>query len=307
MKELEEKINLFYSKDNDVIKHYSNLFNDLKNKNLIDSSFLSQFTNKDKSIQRLSELVITKYCLSSFGTLNPSKDDGPDITVSYKNNKVNIELVTPLKVQQKEMKVAVFSNELIGSSMLSRRTSRPQLVPDTDSLHPRITSVYTDKLDAYQKYLKNGVVSKNDINIVCINLGYIENYNYIDFNYLRNLFHRQEIIQIELDEKNNASHDVFDNTFTLKKHNNTSFETSYLDNDASSEIIDGIWIIAANEKTYQNLSHEKYDTHEKAKNIIYTNNNSKQMDDLVNELHVSRYQTDYFTNYIRTHKALPNT
>lgn len=303
---LADKIREFHSKDELEIEFYTSIFNKLSEKKLLDTNFLSYISNKDSCVQRLSELLLTEYCLSSIEDLNPSKDFGPDITFNYQNKTVNIEIVTPIKVQQKEAIERVFS-PVSFNNFISRDTNTTKIisVPDKESLHPRITSVCKDKCEKFNKYIPQ-VVKSDDINIICINLGFIENYTYIGFAYLKNLFIKQEIIRIELDEGNQVSHDIAEENFWVRKSEDVIFPSSYLDNNKIFDSIDAVWIIAANEDSFHKIKLKQFYDEEKAKNMIYTRNQTTLFKELISTLSINPYESDYFINYIRENKKLPD-
>lgn len=306
MNTFEDRIKKFHSNDESEIEFYTYLFNKLSKKKLIDSQFSSYISDRDSCAQRLSELLLTEYCLSSIGDLNPSKNFGPDITFNYQNKTINIEIVTPVKVKQREARERVYST-ISFDNPISRDTNTTRLVsvPDEESLYPRITSVCKDKCEKFNKYIPQ-VVKNDDINIICINLGFIENHTCIDFCYLKNLFINQEIIQIDIDENNQASHDVIERNFPVIKNENITFPSSYLDNNKISHFIDGIWIIAANKDSFPKIKSKQFYDGEKAKNMIYTRNQTLLFENLISTLSINPYESDYFINYIRKNKALPD-
>ncbi|MFP1784468.1 hypothetical protein [Lonsdalea quercina] len=183
----------YYSSEEKVINFYLKLFHEMKEKKLLDSNFISQMSDHDKTLHRLSELLIFKYCLTAPENEISSNNIGPDIIIKLDNIKINIEIVTPVKVSQKRASMRVFNYSPYPSSEPSDY-SVPQDIPDVISLHPRITNALTKKSDRYKEYLTKNIVSSNDVNIVCINIGFIENNNLIDFEQLKNLFHKQEVI-----------------------------------------------------------------------------------------------------------------
>lgn len=302
---LADKIRKFYSKNELKIEFYTSIFNKLNEKKLLDTNFLSYISDKDSCAQRLSELLVTEYCFSSVD-LNPSKNFGPDITFNYQNKTINIELVTPVKVEQEEKIERVYSPVSFDNS-ISRYTgnTRPVLVPDKESLHPRITSVCKDKCEIFNNYIPQ-IVKTDDINIICINLGFIENYTYIDFAYLKNLFIKQEIIRIELDEDNQVSHDIVEENFLVRKSEDVIFPSSYLDNNKIFDSIDAVWVIAVNENSFHKIKSQQFYDGEKAKNMVYTRNQTTLFKELISTLSINPYESDYFIDYIRKHKKLPD-
>ena len=84
----------------------------MKQKNLLDSNFISQINGNENSRQRLSELLMFKYCLTSLVGPISSEDSGPDIKFKFNDRKVNIEVVTPFITTQMESLWGVFDFSL---------------------------------------------------------------------------------------------------------------------------------------------------------------------------------------------------
>ncbi|MER0045466.1 hypothetical protein ABRP56_03400 [Pectobacterium odoriferum] len=303
-----DAIKRHYTTDENSINFYSEIFNETKNENLLDSNFITQMSSLDKTLQRLSELLILKYCkdsLSSIGVKINSKDEGPDISFNFSEKKINIEIITPIQVDQKKSSLALFSNESPSNPVAERRGSVEQYIPEMESLHARITGSLKEKSEKYEKYLSKETINPDDFNIVCINLGFIKNNEFIDYNYLKNLFKKQEVIMINIDENKNITHSIEDRDFHVHKKNLTNFRSSYFDNKEYLHI-DGVWIISCNEKNFKFIKNIYFDKFEKCKNILYANGNEIIHKDLTSILSINEPEKDYFTNYIRKNGKLPD-
>lgn len=90
-----DAVEKYYSRDKNTLDFYSNLFCRMKQKNILDSNFISQINGNENSRQRLSELLMFKYCWTSPVGPILSEDSGADIKFKFNNRKVNIEVVTP--------------------------------------------------------------------------------------------------------------------------------------------------------------------------------------------------------------------
>ena len=298
-----DAIKTHYTESESVILFYVGLIREVDGKGLLDSNFISQMDSYDKTLQRLSELMMFKYCsIPKVGNII-SQDKGPDITFSIEESKVNIEVITPIKVTQLKSSVTEFVVTLGPSS--NKKQSVEQFIPEMSSLHARITSSLKSKSEVYEGYISSGIVNKNDINIVCINLGFIENNDFIDYPYLKNIFKKQEVIVIDIDEHKNVSHQVDDYVFPVTKETGVTFQTSYFDNEQYPHI-DGVWIISCNEKNINNLKKRKYESFERCKNMLYLNGETKSFESIISILEINKPETDEFTDYIRTHGELPN-
>lgn len=298
-----DAIRTHYTESESVILFYLDLIRDADEKGLLDSNFISQMDSYDKTLQRLSELVMFKYCsVPKVGNIS-SQDKGPDITFKIEELKVNIEVITPLIVTQLKSSMTEFVFTLGPSP--NKKQSVEQFIPEMSSLHARITSSLKAKSEAYEGYISTGTVNKNDINIVCINLGFIENNEFIDYPYLKNLFKKQERIVIDIDEQKNVSHQVDDYTFPVTKESGVTFQTSYFDNEQHPHV-DGVWIISCNEKNINNIKKRKYESFEMCKNMLYLNGNTKSLEAIISALKINKPEVDAFTDYIRNHGKLPN-
>ncbi|MEQ0583473.1 hypothetical protein PANTOEA_17850 [Pantoea dispersa] len=298
-----DAIKTHYTENESVISFYSELIKEIDGKGLLDSNFISQMDSYDKTLQRLSELMMFKYCsVPKTGNII-SRDKGPDITFSIEESKVNIELITPIKVTQ--LKSSVTEVVVTPGPSSNKNKSVEQFIPEMSSLHARITSSLKSKSEIYEGYISNGIVDRNDINIVCINLGFIENNEFIDYPYLKNLFKKQEVIIIDIDEQKHVSHQVDDYTFSVTKETGVTFQTSYFDNEQYPHI-DGVWIISCNEKNINNLKKRKHESFERCKNTLYLNGETKYFESIISTLEINKPETDAFTDYIRKHGKLPN-
>lgn len=299
-----DAVKKYYTSNEKVIDFYLELLYEAKNNNLLDGNFISQMSDHDKTLHRLSELLMFKYCLASSITEISSENIGPDIIIQLDDIKINIEIITPIKVSQKRSSMRVFNCTPYPSSEPSNY-SVPQDIPDMNSLHPRITNALTKKSDKYREYLTDGIVSSDDVNIVCINIGFIENVDLVDFPYLKNLFYKQEVICIDIDNDSNVSHSIEDNDFNVIKENNTIYKTSYLDNEIYPHI-DAVWLICCNDKNLDYLKKLKYNEFEMYKNIIYRNNETKVPESLLSALCINKPPRNSFNDYIRENGKLPN-
>jgi len=298
-----DAIKTHYTENESIISFYLELIGEIDEKGLLDSNFISQMDSYDKTLQRLSELMMFKYCYVPKTGNIISQDKGPDITFSIEESKVNIEVITPIKVTQLKSSVAEFV--ITPDPLSNKKQSVEQFIPEMSSLHARITSSLKSKSEIYEGYISSGVVNRNDINIVCINLGFIKNHEFIDYPYLKNIFKKQEVIVIDLDEQKNVSHQVDDYTFSVTKETGVTFQTSYFDNEQYPHI-DGVWIISCNEKNINNIKKKKYESFERCKNMLYLNGGNKSLESIISVLEINKPETDAFTNYIRTHGKLPN-
>jgi len=291
-------IKQFHTSESDSLEFYSSLLTEMDKRKLLDENFISQMSDHDKTIQRLSELLILKYCTRSIDTEIYSEKAGPDIIFKFAERTVNIEIVTPLIVTQEKTFLRQYGFSLDGGP--TAPTSIEAFKPKTESLHERITSTLTSKCKVYDRYLQEKKVSPSDVNIICINIGFIQDEDLIDFQHIRYLFEKQAGIHVDIDEDKNASFSVLDLDLHVRKSTGVEFITSYFDNMQHPHI-DGVWIISCNEKSLNTIRN----TYDLFKNVMYKNVNSKIDDTMLTKLRINTPQLDYFADHIRKHGTLP--
>ncbi|PIB42175.1 hypothetical protein AOA59_22760 [Pseudomonas sp. 2822-15] len=296
-------VEAYYTCDQNIIEFYSNLYNEMHENKLLDENFISQMSDADKTMQRLSELVVLKYCTQRIKGISSEKK-GPDITFSFESKRINIEVITPIQVVQKKTQYAQYffphrpEDPAPGSSV-------DAYTPEMDSLHARITSALKEKAGKYEAYLNNETTQSDDINIICINVGFIQGNELIDYAYLKNLFTRQATIYIDIDEQKKISPKIVDIDFQVTKENSTILTTSYFDNSAYAHI-DGAWIISCNEKNFDSLAQVSHPAN-MDRNVMHQNMNSRIPSSLLSALHInSPQQEESFVQHIRAHGQLPN-
>lgn len=293
-----------YTSIKSTIEIYSGLYAKMHEMNLLDSNFVSQMSDPEKTVQRLSELVLLDHCTRCVSGIE-SKNKGPDITFSFDDQKVNIEIITPVKV------ILSKSNfpQYVFPAPLGQSTNRGSIevsVPVMSSLHERITGALKEKADKYQAYLAKGTVSDGDTNIVCINIGFIQGMEYIDYSYLRNLFKRQAAIHLEIGGKNEVSAQIIDQDFHVTKKNDTVFKTSYFDN-SEFDHVDGVWLISCNGQNINSIS-SKMHPNISDRNVMYNNHQSKISDSLLSTMKInSPQQEEDFIAQIRVNNKLPSS
>ncbi len=69
------------------------------------------------------------------------------------------------------------------------------------SLHPRITGALQEKAGKFKGYISGGTVAREDVNIVCINLGFVAGNDLIDYQNLRNIFYKQAAVYLDIEKE----------------------------------------------------------------------------------------------------------
>jgi len=302
--EFTDAVKKYYSEDGSVVSFYSSLYREMISNDVLDINFVSQMVDVDTTCQRLSELLILKHCVESgFTILKGKKKKGsPDITFEFETRKVNIEVITPRMVTEAASSFA----QIDCTPFKPARSERRSVIvptPKMESLHPRITGALKEKADKFEGYISGGAVTKGDINIVCINLGFVDGNDLIDYPYLKNIFYKQEVIYIDIEKEAGSGVEIRECDFAVVKETGAEFRASYFDNFYFSHI-DGAWVVSCNEKVRVNIRKPVYD-HDIYRNVFYAGRNSKTSDSLLAALSINSPVSDGFIAHIKTHGKLP--
>ncbi|MGR6499244.1 hypothetical protein IYR97_20020 [Pseudomonas fulva] len=290
-----------YTSTEGTISFYESLYSKMHKKRLLDSNFVSQMSDPEKTMHRLSELVVLEHCTHCISDIE-SKNKGPDLTFNFESKKVNIEIITPVQVVLRKSSVQQYIYPPPKGHSANRGSIEVN-IPEMSSLHERITGALKAKAEKYQTYLENGTVNKGDTNIVCINVGFIEGSEYIDYSYLKNLFKKQATIHLDISDENAVTAQIIDQDFHVSKKNNTIFKTSYFDN-SEFEHVDGVWLLSCNENNLTGIS-KKIQPNSSDSNVIYHNYKSKISPSLLSTLKInSPQQEENFIKQIRIDNKL---
>lgn len=293
-----------YTSIESTINFYERIYSKMHKNKLLDSNFISQMSDPEKTMHRLSELVVLEHCLHCVSDIE-SKNKGPDLTFHFESKKVNIEIITPVQVVIRKSNIPqyIFPPP---KGQSANQGSIEVNIPEMSSLHGRITGALKEKAEKYQTYLANGTVNNGDTNIVCINVGFIEGSEYIDYTYLKNLFKKQATIHLEISSDNAVTAQIIDQDFHVTKENKTVFKTSYFDN-SEFDHVDGVWLISCNENTLSAIS-KKMHPNISDSNVIYHNYKSKISPSLLSTLKInSPQQEENFIAHIRINNELPES
>lgn len=124
----------------------------------LDSDFDSKFDNPEYRSSCESELILGHEILQKEYILKKrGSDEGPDYLVEHNGNRVWIEVVTPREGDYpRHEKIEILGDAESG-------------VVNSDNCKLKISSVLKDKKDQFRKCLEKGVVSQNDLKIICVN------------------------------------------------------------------------------------------------------------------------------------------
>ncbi|WP_165431655.1 hypothetical protein [Atlantibacter hermannii] len=222
---------------------YIDAYNLLYSKGLLDSNYVEQCVNRDRFVDRISELLIGYKISAFFSDGITSYDEGPDLRIEFSGKKYNIEIITPSNIIEKESKpVQVFTFDIKGLS--SKSTSSSFFIND-NNFQLKVGSAVFTKAKAFNKYLANNVIQSNDINIICVNVGFFTDIYDVNLISLKHLFYNYEVINLDSEYNiGGINAQITGGPKLLEKNdiegNDTSFLASIFENGPDSEIYSNI-------------------------------------------------------------------
>ncbi|MFQ2606812.1 hypothetical protein ACK3ZW_07990 [Aeromonas caviae] len=220
-----EKISSLHVSDYDVEK-FALLYNEIP-EGILDRNFIENITTDVNLKQRLSELNLSYVFCHQFTDAVSGQGKGPDLTICTKDKRINIEIVTPLLVDGKEGRCMVFDNKI-------EPYSSTITVVEEDSFRLRISSVFDSKLKQFKGWINDGLVSEHDINIICINIGYIDNLANGDMDSLWRVFYKDVMLNIVYsDDFQTCKYELtpFDNIIMKDGDIDKPIKQNYFEND----------------------------------------------------------------------------
>lgn len=186
--ELRKRMQQYTIEGLDIEKCIS-IFKDLP-RGILDKDFIKKIASIDSLKSRLSELYMANL-FSKLDVKNLSgKEDGPDLIFKFENFNINIEVVTPLLVEHTLGKFKVFKHGEDPHTELIE-------IVDSHSFKARISSVFKSKVEQYKKWSKKNKIKEDDLNIICINIGFMNSVIRGDMDDLWRVFYNEQIICIE--------------------------------------------------------------------------------------------------------------
>lgn len=230
----------------ECIEYYASLYDKIEDP-LLDKNYISKISDLDTLKQRLSELVII-YTFSEFDDISISgREDGPDLIIDNNGKKINIEIVTPLKIDVVDEKFKVLNSN-------DGQTSKYISMVEDRSLRTRVSSTFKSKVEQFDRWIKKGIVKENDINIILINLGFVDHIINEQLKNLRHVFYADvnTIIDCTIDSNLNNDIPVRVEPYNTKIKKNITSPTiltqSYFDSDEiNTNYISGVIIMQTKE------------------------------------------------------------
>lgn len=125
----------------------------------LDKNFLISFEQEVHRLERESELILGYELLRNGYDLQKKNDErGPDFLVSHESKKIWIEVVTPNQGDYPRFK----DSENFETGTLAE--------VNVKNCKLKIASAIKDKKEKYVNYQQNGVVSEDDLKIICVNV-----------------------------------------------------------------------------------------------------------------------------------------
>ncbi|MBM1020218.1 hypothetical protein EIC82_03855 [Enterobacter sp. A11] len=253
----------FYFTDQEI-ESLANAFSEMYRSGLIGNDFLPKLGGgKDQSCQALSELQLFRF-FQEHGfkpqKIGSQKKGVPDFLVKLNNVEIVVELITPMRVDTENASFSHFeSTTENGRPVFKRKGSIDVVQLKKDSLFEVISSCIHTKMKQFRKYLSDDVkvIDESHVNIICINLGFIDGVDEVDFHFFNSLYgliatHIE--IEVDMDGQSFVSSKQnikYDHTFI--KNNGTCVNGSVFSEGLDDAIINdytiisGIWFICLNE------------------------------------------------------------
>ena len=193
-KSLESKLSEFEMSKEDI-DYCVDLYRSLPN-GVLDKSFIEKITTNDLDSlsHRLSELFVSNLFYEKYQSLLSGLDNGPDLILNIDSRRVNIEIITPCLVENTKSNIAVFEDG-------NKIRSKPIDVVEINSFKLRISSSFRTKLSQFEKWKVKNIVSSDDINLILINIGFMENILHGNIEELRHVFYKETTIVLHRDEQ----------------------------------------------------------------------------------------------------------
>ncbi|MBL1351723.1 MAG: hypothetical protein COA61_000065 [Zetaproteobacteria bacterium] len=211
----------YFQDKKSIIPSYIEAYKKIPN-GVLDDNFVKKIL--DNGVEsRLSEISVTHF-ISTLGFTNLSgKSNGPDLIIETKAGNCNIEIVTPIKTESTKEQYEHFN------CIQGTRDIKIIDIVDDMSLKTRVSSVYQAKLEQYNKWAAKEVISPKDVNLILINLGYIEGLVTNSLELLWSVFFDRDEVLVEYNNENNVSVSVNKYPAKVKKKGGTEFPQSYFD------------------------------------------------------------------------------
>ncbi|MDD4013501.1 MAG: hypothetical protein PHW14_04870 [Candidatus Omnitrophica bacterium] len=124
----------------------------------LDKDFPQKSKNPNFYISCESELIIGYEFLMNGYDLKKKKTEGPDFLIQDKNRNIWVEVVAPEEGQHPRLK----NKERLSSGEMAE--------VDSDNCKLQMASAICSKKDKFKLYVQKGIVSQEDIKIICVNL-----------------------------------------------------------------------------------------------------------------------------------------
>lgn len=260
---------------------------------IIDSKLSSRISSIPEAKQRLSEVLLTYKIYKKLPTKLNSSDSGPDLVFEIDNVKLNIEIVTPCVVNIVQVPATSFT--LSSDNQRSERSNIQINVADSNHFLERVSGALTKKIQQFTDWISTGIVNVNDINIICINVGFYENLLIGEENEISKILYDQELISLDVSEEKTISAEVVPFTTILNKTTGKKFKASFLDNGMDGvdlSFLHGVLIYRIGGTSELNN-----------KGMFYPNGSIEPK--ILDIISANKHSGDYLSNYIRQYGTLP--
>lgn len=255
---------------------------------VLDKDFTKKIVSQDTLKARLSELFVSMVFHRKKVENLTGKDDGPDVIFDFDSKKYNVEVVTPLEVEKQQGKFKVFSPNTPPSYKYDETV-------DVNSFKLRVSSVFKSKVEQFDKWINKGKVDSADVNIICINIGFIDSLMWGDMESLWRVFYNEQGVIITGQDEQYIYCELYEAPTGVNKKDKELKQSYFNTEEIDSSNIGGVLLVNIKKP---NSAEER--------GIFFENPSAKLnignifQNDILNFI-VHRHPEHYFLEQIRQH------
>ncbi|ENO7843934.1 hypothetical protein HPY15_15150 [Vibrio cholerae] len=203
---------------------------------VLDKDFTKKIVSPDTLKARLSELFVSMMFHRKKVENLTGKDDGPDVIFDFDSKKYNVEVVTPLEVEKQKGKFRVFSPN-------DSPSCEDGEIVDANSFKLRVSSVFKSKVKQFEKWINKGIVESGDVNIICINIGFIDSLMLGDMDSLWRVFYNEQVVLISGQDEENIYCELYENPTSVNKKDKQLKQSYFNTEEIDCGNIDGVLLV----------------------------------------------------------------
>ncbi|HFO2532426.1 TPA: hypothetical protein ACHJX8_001364 [Yersinia enterocolitica] len=293
MKKTESFLTIFerYLPNNSYKDSFYKAYIETKNAGLLDKDFLAQcVVSVDRFKDRLTEIIIAHRAFHRFGNACMSQDIGPDLRINFEGKTINIESIrSSNEIKEVLGNFKVYEYDIDGKSKVY---NTKDFYIDSNNFNIYAGSAIFNKTKVYNNYLTKKIITENDLNIICFNIGFYKKIDNNLINELKRFFYGMPYTILGETTPKGITAEI--------EYRPVNFTKEITNEDGSKELrivegavflngptidtyknIDGVIIIE-----HENISHEQ----RKLKGLFFQNRNRPEVPkDFIKELGIDHY------------------